>query len=876
MRKVWKPLMGLCCSASMATLACGTAYAQDTLPADGQAAQDEDDDFFDDDNVVIVTATLRAQDIQDIPIAVTAVSQAELDRQGIVDIRNLGSLSSSFNLQSSQTESQGTSIRIRGIGTTGNNTGLESSVGVFIDGVYQSRPGVALGDLVDLERLEVLRGPQGTLFGRNTSAGALNITTKRPSLTDVEGFANATYGNFNQINVQGGISVPVVTDSLGIRVSGAYRHRDGIVTSAVTGAESGTRDRILLRGQMLWEPAPEVSLRIIGDYIDANDECCDAIILRETGLVNAGAFAAAGLTANGGVVTSGRAAFEGRDSNSQQFENPNDQWGVSGELKWDLGGAQATAIVAYRDFNAQSRQESDFVGLDIFTSGAGSNFNPAGSQPNDTNIQTFTAELRFQGSLFDDKIDWLIGGFYSNEDIRELQSLTLGDDYQAAVGTALFGAAPPALGPNPLLALANGIDASGSFANNLFTQDAQSWSIFTHNVFHITDTLSFTAGARYVEERKDGAFNQVAASSDACLATALNALNDPTTDPLAPLRGAALGLTCFPFTVEANPIADLPFGPGGALVPVDLSTILPLPRQFDDRFEDDQLTWTLQLAWEPSDDYLIYGGVSRGFKAGGFNLDPTAAASGGDPRFNSEVVDAYELGIKSTLFDGRVRANLALFHTEISDFQVLEFTGVQFQTFNVNDVTSTGAELEILAQWSDYISTNVAITYADAQFGDDCAVGLTGAAAGFAQGLCGFPLVNAPQFTGIFGMTYDGPISSGTEWTMLANFTMRYESSRRTSTNPIDPGLFDPADPMNPAALIPFDVQEANIRANARLGFTSPNERYTIEFWGTNIFDERTRGITFNTPLRGGTGDRSRGAFIEDPAFYGVTVRTKF
>lgn len=131
-----------------------------------------------DNDTIVVTATLREADVQDIPLAVTAVMPATLERQGVADIKTLSSITPSFNIQSSQTETQGTSIKIRGVGTTGNNTGLESSVGVFIDGVYQSRPGVALGDLVDVERLEVLRGPQGTLFGRNTSAGALNVTTK--------------------------------------------------------------------------------------------------------------------------------------------------------------------------------------------------------------------------------------------------------------------------------------------------------------------------------------------------------------------------------------------------------------------------------------------------------------------------------------------------------------------------------------------------------------------------------------------------------------------------------------------------------------------------------------------------------------------------
>ncbi len=130
--------------------------------------------------------------MQDIPIAVTAVAPETLERQGIADIKTLSSITPSFNIQSSQTETQGTSIKIRGVGTTGNNTGLESSVGVFIDGVYQSRPGVALGDLVDLERLEVLRGPQGTLFGRNTSAGALNITPRCPSLSTFDAAVTAS------------------------------------------------------------------------------------------------------------------------------------------------------------------------------------------------------------------------------------------------------------------------------------------------------------------------------------------------------------------------------------------------------------------------------------------------------------------------------------------------------------------------------------------------------------------------------------------------------------------------------------------------------------------------------------------------------------
>jgi iron complex outermembrane recepter protein len=184
---------------------------------------------------VIVTATLRAENLQDVPIAVTALTSDTLERAGVKDLRNLDTLSPSFNMNSSQTESGGATLRVRGVGTTGNNTGLESAVAIFIDGVYISRPGIALGDLLDVEQIELLRGPQGTLFGRNTSSGALHIKTKRPSLDTFEGFANATYGNYDLMNVQAGVSGPIIAGSAGFRLSGAWRERDGYVDNAAGG-----------------------------------------------------------------------------------------------------------------------------------------------------------------------------------------------------------------------------------------------------------------------------------------------------------------------------------------------------------------------------------------------------------------------------------------------------------------------------------------------------------------------------------------------------------------------------------------------------------------------------------------------------------------
>lgn len=874
MRRFNRVIAAALCSAMSSLILAPAAFAQDA------AAEEETDE------PIIVTATLRAMDVQDIPLAVTAVAPETLERQGIQDIKTLSSVSPSFNIQSSQTETQGTSIRIRGVGTTGNNTGLESSVGVFIDGVYQSRPGIALGDLLDLERLEILRGPQGTLFGRNTSAGALNISTRRPNMSEFEGFANASYGNLDFLNVQGGISAPLVQDTLAVRLSGAYRKRDGYINSTTSGAESGNRDRFLLRGQLLWEPSPDVSVRIIGDYAESDENCCTAVVVRETELVALGAFAAYGLP-NDGVTDFGRNAIVNRLSSDDGYINTTKQWGISGELKWDLGGANLTYIGSYRKFTARSAQD-DFVGLDVYNVGPGP-FSPT-APFNGGDNKVMTHELRLQGSALDDKVDWLVGAYYSNEKIDEIQNMTLGPDYQAYASTQLFtalGNAFAPFGPNPLFALTRlaqttgvtvipgvgpvpnfalpttvGVSTSGSFATNLFTQDAESFSVFTHNVINFTDNISLTLGARYVDEKKDGAFDQLAASSPAC-ATIANGFGNivtnlttivglPATTANA-LAAGAVGLTCFPFATQAN---------------LPASAVLPLPREYALRFKDDELTYTAQLAYNNNAGFLLYAGLSHGFKSGGFNLDPAAATVGNDPRFRSEKVDAYEIGLKTDLTDS-ITANVALFHMDMSDFQVLEFTGVQFQTFNVAGAKSTGVEVELLGRFDPNITINLSGTYADARYPDDCDRGVVGSAQTLAtvRTLCGSQLTNAPKFSGVAGITYDGPLNSS-GWGILANVNVYYSGKRRTSTTPTETAA--------PFAPLPLDIQEDYFKINARLGFTTPDERFSFEVWGTNLSDEITRGITANTPLRGGAGARSRIGFLEEPRTYGVTVRAKF
>ncbi len=298
------------------------AEAEETQPQTQRARADTER--------MVITATKREDTSAiDVPISVTAFNQEGIERAGVFDISQLGILAPSFSLNTTQTESQGATIRLRGIGTTGNNIGLESSVGIFIDGVYQSRPGIALGDLLDVGQVEVLRGPQGTLFGRNTSAGALVISSVRPNLNEVEYFGIGSYGNLDSYRIQAGVNIPLIQDELAVRLAGSVRGRDGILNSTL-GGESGTRDRYQVRAQVLWEPTDRLSMRFIGDFGETDEECCDAVIRFDTAIAQTDAFERAGLPANGGVPVSGEGALEDRISNGREFSNYVEQWVLSG------------------------------------------------------------------------------------------------------------------------------------------------------------------------------------------------------------------------------------------------------------------------------------------------------------------------------------------------------------------------------------------------------------------------------------------------------------------------------------------------------------------------------------------------------------------
>jgi len=396
------------------------------------------------------------------------------------------------------------------------------------------------------------------------------------------------------------------------------------------------------------------------------------------------------------------------------------------------------------------------------------------------------------------------------------------------------------------LALFTGASPALTATDYQFTQQAESWSIFTHNVLEVTDGLSLTVGLRYSDESKQGDFVQSANTNPTCTgALGFAAANQPPS-PLAGLVGPIVGLGCFAFTAPT-----IPGVPG-------------LPQEFDVPFNDTELIYTGKIAYEFEAPVTAYASFTHGFKSGGINFDTTAAiinpATGvaGNPTFPSEEVDAYEVGVKAQFLDNAVTLNVAAFREEFSNFQILDFNGLQFTVFSVDKALSQGVELESVIRPTDGLTFNLAMTYLDAHYPNDCAGAST---APSVTALCGNSLTNAPDITVVAGVNYEKDL--GNYLRGFVNVQTRTVSDQRTGTQAVAPAT---------GVLNPFDVLDGHTKVNLRAGIGAQDESWTLEVWGVNVTDKITYDRAFSTTLRSG----SRSAFPSLPATYGVTVRTKF
>ncbi len=766
---------------------------------------------------IVVTAQKRAQSIEDVPIAISAYSAATLQSAGIEDIRDLTILAPSLILTSTQSETAGTTARIRGVGTTGDNLGLESSVAVFIDGVYRNRNNVALTDLGDVERIEVLRGPQGTLFGKNATAGLISVVTKGPDTAEFSAYTDLSVGNYDYWRLSGGITGPVAGDKLALRLDASVTQRDGFIDELSTGTDYNDRDRYLLRGQLSSQISDDLELRVIADYSKREESCCAAVTYE------AGPTSAVIGALGGTVINPARPYDRNMYANTDRgYDQDTDEWGISAELNWDMDGATLTSITAWRDWDADRSQDIDYTDADILHRDPGTYGN---------RFKTLTQELRLAGTR--GQVDWLLGLYYIDEQLDVRDAVRTGADYEPFVnGLLQAGGSPTPYTLTAFTGLAPGTvfsDGDGAISDE-FGQDTTGWAVFTHNIWHLSDASRITLGLRYTAEDKD---LSAAITSDNVACGLILANTNPA---YAALKPATTALGCLPLI---SPLVD---------------------GNYRGSHEDDEVTGTLGYAYDFSSGWLGYASYGRGYKAGGFNLDRGGlnpfAPNVSQLEFDPETVDAWEIGAKGVVLD-TVQLNVAVFWNEFDDFQLNSFNGLNFVVDNIGGVTSKGVEVEVQTRPLDQLTLAGGVTYADTRYDDDVAYDGTGGN----PDLRDKRLTNAPFWSTTGSANWEQPVGSGL--TGFVNINFRFNSDMNTGSN-----------------LDPNKDQSSYMVWNGRIGLGPDDKRWQFELWGRNLFDREYVQVVFDAPLQGtgsgATSSRTYAGFLGDPRTWGATFRYNF
>ena len=820
-------------------LAAGLAHAPSAMAQDaGQDAGDEADTL----DKIVVTAQKREEALQDVPVVVTALSERALQDNGVRDIKDLQTMVPGLTVTSTQSEAQ-TTARIRGVGTVGDNAGLESSVGVVIDGVYRPRNGVGFGDLGELARVEVLKGPQGTLFGKNTSAGVINVVTKRPTyLRSFEG--ELTVGDHGTRGVAGTYN-DALSDNAAFRIYAAKRERDGFLdvrTGAGPRLEREDQDQNFhtLRGQLLLEPTENLDINLSIDYSNRDENCCSSVTIVRgptAPIIDA-------LAPDSGVAPVAdpyaRRAWSNRSS-AQSIEDNGGSLQIDWNSPW-FGGATVTSITALREWSSTNGIDFDYSTADILYRNPekGDNF---------TGFETFSQEIRMAGAT--DSVDWLVGLFYADEDLTRNEAYRVGSAYEAYLSTALLAQINPLLATSPTAPLFYsqasgrpfGTVFAGHAANDRYKQNSKSIALFTNNTWHATDALDLTLGLRYTIEDKE--LDSRYSNPNGGLGCGSMLLNPAQVVAALVARGLTV----------AQASAAAPQVVGFGCLP--WTNALHNGRATRQEREEKEWSGTFKAAYRFNDRVMAYFSAARGYKAGGFNLDRVQSNNGlssgtagilpvADTSFEGEFVDSYELGTKTTWMGGNLLLNATLFHQEYSDFQLNSFLGTSFVVRSIPTVTSQGVDAELLFKRNGWM-VQAGLTYADTEYGDD-------------------PLPDAdlsllPGSRPSFAPEWSGTASVGYDWEMgsklkaRANVGMKYMSEYNTGSD-----------------LDPQKQQDGYALFNARFVIGGQSDRWDLEFWSQNLTDEEYYQVAIDAPLQPGSWN----AFLGAPRTVGVTLRLRY
>lgn len=622
-----------------ASAACIALWAPAALAQEGVPNAPERDGVEDERGVpeIVITATRRETLLQDVPIAVTAFGDETIRALSAETVGELAEFTPNLTRSAGPTGGNDAFFFIRGIGQVDSNPAADPGVGVYVDGVYFARLQGASIDTGDIERVEVLRGPQGTLFGRNTIGGAINITTSDPGMDfGVEG--RLTLGMRERVDVYAALDLPA-SDAIRVRASGSYRTQQGWGENVFTGETFNDVENLSGRLRALWEPSEDIHLALTAQGTRGRGTSAHTIL---TGF-NPNAGPIPGTTPLG--VPFPPLLEDTSDDLDDNFSsidprNDLDTWGVSGDFDWAFAETTSLRIIlAYRELEQFVTNDFDGTAFRTF------------DNLFDTSSEQLSAEVHLYGDAFDDRLEYLVGGYAFEETIDHINAICLGSNTGAPFANVRF--------------------TEGCLRNNQrFGLDITSLAVFANASFEIIPDLSIILGGRYTHEEKTQAFDFFLDNTD--------------------------GVFSF-------------FG----IPPLILPTLSPdnpalnIPTTYEASF--DEFTPRIGVEYKATPDILVYANYSKGFKSGGFNGRPSPNPQGGFNEilpYDPETLDTYEVGIKSDLLDNRLRLNAAAFYSEYGGIQllVLDPQSGFFNTQNAGENEIYGFEVEATARPVDSIT----------------------------------------------------------------------------------------------------------------------------------------------------------------------------
>ncbi len=820
---------------------------------------------------VVVTATKRAESIQDVPMSVSVVSGEVLERAEVRDLLDLQSVVPSLRVPQFQNSIQ-TNFVIRGFGNGANNPGIEPSVAVFVDGVYLSRSQARISDLPNIQQIEVLKGPQSTLYGKNASAGVISVTTKAPEF-ESRGSVEVGFGNYSQESVRAFYTGPL-SDSVAFSLSGTSLSRDGYFDNVPTGTDFNNRNRWSTRADFLIQ-GDDSELRVILDYDEIDEVCCGT-----ANLVNGPAgFALAPLSVVPGQAYIPEDAFNFKHFGNFDTINKGENKGVTVDYKTSIGDIDVRSITAYRDsyFN-QPLGDVDFTGADVI-----------GNSTGETEIKTFTQEFRLTGTA--GNADWLLGGFYFDESIdfengiefgsqwRNYINLTVGGGDLAA-GEAALGGLEALLGYTPGTFLAD-----GDGVLETATQDNESYSVFGQVTFPLSSKTNLTVGLNYLNDEKEITLSQenndgfsnlslrgedgITALTNLAYVGGLAALGiPPLTDPtdLVYLQTVAATAAAIAPT-DSNPFV-------GFEALQFLPQVLGIPNAAEPGTSNDsKTTYTVSLSHAYSDDLNFYATYGTGFKGTSWNLsrdsrptvqerDGILSAGGvlpnnltiGTRLASPEEAQTIEFGAKYSADWGTL--NAAIFDQSIEGFQSNAFLGTGFSLTNAGKQSSKGVELDLMVRASEALTIALSATYLDPIYDDFTGAQLNGQPADFT----GLTPAGVHELSLSAVATYNFNIS-GMDGFIQADY--QYDSAVDIN------GGGDLSN--NNIALGSRGFREREVRMiNASFGLTRGD--WDLRIWGRNLTNDEWLITWF--PAVAQTGSLT--GYPNQPRTYGATLRRNF